>query len=39
MLNKGKVYQEGTIGEFEESSDELIQSFFRTKKLASQLTK
>ena len=31
MLNEGKVYQEGTIGEFEKSEDELIQAFFKTK--------
>lgn len=32
MLNEGKVYLEGTTDEFERSSDELIQSFFKTKK-------
>jgi phospholipid/cholesterol/gamma-HCH transport system ATP-binding protein len=28
MLKEGTVYQEGTLDEFEESHDELIQSFF-----------
>jgi phospholipid/cholesterol/gamma-HCH transport system ATP-binding protein len=32
MLKDGEVYLEGTIDEFEKSSDELIQSFFKTKK-------
>lgn len=32
MLNDGEVYLEGTIDEFEKSSDELIQSFFKPKK-------
>jgi phospholipid/cholesterol/gamma-HCH transport system ATP-binding protein len=31
MLNDGVVYKEGTIDEFEESSDKLIQSFFKIK--------
>ena len=29
MLNQGRVYLEGTIEEFEQSTDELIQSFFK----------
>ncbi len=35
MLNKGEVYLEGTIGEFESSQDELIQSFFKIKNVNS----
>jgi phospholipid/cholesterol/gamma-HCH transport system ATP-binding protein len=31
MLDEGVVYKEGTIDEFEESSDGLIQSFFKIK--------
>ncbi len=31
MLNEGEVYLEGTIGEFESSRDEMIQSFFKMK--------
>jgi phospholipid/cholesterol/gamma-HCH transport system ATP-binding protein len=31
MLNEGTVYLEGTIDEFEKSSDKLIQSFFKIK--------
>ncbi|MCH8495901.1 MAG: ATP-binding cassette domain-containing protein [Balneolales bacterium] len=31
MLNKGEVYLEGTIEEFEQSTDELIQSFFKIR--------
>lgn len=33
MLHEGKVYMEGTLEEFEKSKDELVQSFFKTKKL------
>jgi phospholipid/cholesterol/gamma-HCH transport system ATP-binding protein len=39
MLKDGEVYLEGTIDEFERSPDELIQSFFKTKKMPSHLTK
>ncbi|MEX2604499.1 MAG: ATP-binding cassette domain-containing protein [Gracilimonas sp.] len=39
MLYEGKVYLEGTIDEFEKSPDELIQSFFKIKKLSSHVTK
>ncbi|MFM9950605.1 MAG: ABC transporter ATP-binding protein, partial [Saprospiraceae bacterium] len=28
MLNEGEIYQEGSVKEFEASSDPLIQSFF-----------
>jgi len=38
MLKDGQVYQEGTIDEFEKSSDELIQSFFKTNQPTSHLT-
>jgi ABC-type transporter Mla maintaining outer membrane lipid asymmetry ATPase subunit MlaF len=38
MLKDGEVYLEGTIDEFERSPDELIQSFFKTKKMPSHLT-
>lgn len=38
MLKEGEVYLEGTIDEFEKSPDELIQSFFKTTKLSSQIT-
>lgn len=31
MLNEGKVYMEGTLAEFENSEDKLIQSFFKNK--------
>jgi phospholipid/cholesterol/gamma-HCH transport system ATP-binding protein len=31
MLHDGEVYMEGTIDEFENSADELIQSFFKQK--------
>jgi len=30
MLHEGIVYKEGTLKEFEESDDELIQSFFKS---------
>ena len=33
MLREGEVYSEGTISEFEESSDPLIESFFRSKEV------
>jgi len=39
MLKDGEIYMEGTIGDFEQSSDEHIQSFFKTKILNSQITK
>lgn len=32
MLHEGKVYMEGTLTEFENSKDKLIESFFKTKK-------
>ena len=32
MLHEGKVYKVGTLADFEESKDELIQSFFKSKK-------
>lgn len=32
MLHEGKVYMEGTLNDFEASKDELVQSFFKTKK-------
>ncbi len=35
MLNKGRVYMEGTIDEFEQSEDELIQSFFKIRQPSS----
>ncbi len=35
MLNEGEVYLEGTIGEFESSRDEMIQSFFKMKNVNS----
>lgn len=38
MLKDGEVYLEGTVDEFENSDDELIQSFFKSKKLPSNLT-
>jgi len=31
MLNEGKVYMEGTLAAFENSEDQLIQSFFKNK--------
>lgn len=37
MLKDGKLYLEGSISEFENSSDELIQSFFKPKKISSHL--
>ena len=33
MLHEGKVYMEGSLNDFETSKDELVQSFFKTKKL------
>ncbi len=33
MLQDGKVYKEGGISEFEESTDPLIESFFRSKEV------
>jgi phospholipid/cholesterol/gamma-HCH transport system ATP-binding protein len=38
MLKDGEVYLEGTIEEFEESHDKLIQSFFKPIKLSSHVT-
>jgi phospholipid/cholesterol/gamma-HCH transport system ATP-binding protein len=35
MLKDGEVYLEGSMDEFEKSADELIQSFFKPKKLTS----
>lgn len=32
MLHEGKVYKEGTLADFENSKDELIQSFFKNEK-------
>ena len=32
MLHEGKVYKEGTLADFEKSTDELVQSFFKSKK-------
>lgn len=32
MLKEGNVYKEGTLQEFENSTDEYIKSFFKTKK-------
>ena len=32
MLDEGKVYKEGTLADFEKSTDKLIQSFFKNKK-------
>lgn len=32
MLHEGEVYKVGTLADFEKSDDELIQSFFKTKK-------
>lgn len=31
MLDKGKVYMEGSLADFEKSKDELVQAFFKTK--------
>ena len=31
MLHEGKVYKEGTLSDFENSKDELVQSFFKSK--------
>ena len=39
MLKDGEVYRDGSIDEFESSSDDLIQSFFKTKKLSSNVRK
>jgi phospholipid/cholesterol/gamma-HCH transport system ATP-binding protein len=33
MLREGEVYSEGTISEFEQSADPLIESFFRSKEV------
>ena len=33
MLKDGEVYMEGNIDDFENSTDELIQSFFQTKNI------
>ena len=32
MLHEGKVYKEGTLADFEKSTDELVNSFFKNKK-------
>lgn len=32
MLHEGKVYMEGSLEDFEKSKDELVHSFFKTKK-------
>ena len=32
MLHEGKVYKEGTLADFEKSTDELVESFFKSKK-------
>lgn len=32
MLHEGKVYMEGSLEDFEKSKDEMVQSFFKTKK-------
>ena len=32
MLKDGLVYKEGSLKEFENSTDKYIQSFFKTKK-------
>lgn len=32
MLHEGKVYKVGTLADFENSDDELVQSFFKNKK-------
>lgn len=32
MLHEGTIYKEGSLSDFEKSKDELIQSFFKTKK-------
>jgi len=32
MLHEGTVYKEGSLSDFENSDDELIQAFFKTKK-------
>ena len=32
MLHEGKVYMEGSLEDFEKSEDEMVQSFFKTKK-------
>lgn len=39
MLKDGEVYLEGTINEFDKSSDKQIQSFFKTKEFPTHATK
>jgi phospholipid/cholesterol/gamma-HCH transport system ATP-binding protein len=33
MLKDGEVYKEGSLSEFENSTDSYVSSFFKTKKL------